>query len=81
MTTKTKLALAALMLGIGSTAQAGGSRNDADVSGGTVLSATNCPALEGYPDCHPDVGAAGAFGMDYSTHSRHLGRSQYQRRR
>ena len=58
MTTKTKLALAALlMLGVASAAQAGGSKNDADVGGASALSAVPCPALEGYPDCHPNAGA------------------------
>jgi len=78
MTTKTKLALAALvMFGIASAAQAGGGKNDADVVRGSALSAVTCPALEGYPDCHPD---ARAFWMEYSTNSRHPGRSPYQRR-
>ena len=51
MTTKAKLALAALLLlGIASAAQAG-------VGGRTAPSAVPCPALEGYPDCRPDARA------------------------
>jgi hypothetical protein len=75
MITKTKLALAALlMLGIVSAAQSQGSKNDAVFGGGAALSAVSCPALEGYPDCHPDARALSA-----STNSRHPNRSQYQR--
>ena len=76
MTIRTKLALAALlMLGIGSAAQAGGSKNDAAIGGGSAPSAFACPALEGYPDCHP-----GARGAEDSAYSRYPNRSQYQRR-
>jgi hypothetical protein len=68
MTAKTKLALAALLiLGIASAAQAGGSKDDAAVVGGSALSALPCPALEGYPDCHPD---ARVLRMEYPTNSR-----------
>jgi hypothetical protein len=78
MTTKAKLALAALlMLGIVSATQAGGSQKDADVGGGSALSAVTCPPLEGYPDCHPD---ARALWAEYSTNSRHPNSWQYQRR-
>jgi hypothetical protein len=77
MTTRTKLALAAiLMLGICSAAQAGGSKNN-EVGGGSAPSALPCPALEGYPDCHP--GARGSWAED-SAYSRYPNRSQYQRR-
>ena len=71
MITITKLALATLlMLGVASAAQAG-------VDKGSALIAASCPALEGYPDCHPD---ARALRPDYSTNSQHPDRSQFQRR-
>ena len=58
MTTKTKLAFAALLLlGIGSAAQAGVN----------VPSAATCPALEGYPDCHPDAARALWLRADQQT--------------
>jgi hypothetical protein len=67
MITKTKFALAALlMLGVASTAQAGG------VDRGSTISAVSCPALEGYPDCHPD---ARTLLLKYPTNSRHPNRS------
>jgi hypothetical protein len=71
MITITKFALATLlMIGVASAAQAG-------VDRGSALTAANCPALEGYPDCRPD---ARALWLDYSTNSRHPDRSQFQRR-
>ena len=75
MITKTKLALAALlMLSVASTAQAG-------VDRGSAISAVSCPELEGYPDCHPDARTfpdARTSLLKYST-SQHPNRSQYWR--
>jgi hypothetical protein len=58
MTTKTNVTVAALLLlNIASAAQAGV---------GTPSAAT-CPALEGYPDCHPDAARALWLHADQQT--------------
>jgi hypothetical protein len=49
MITNTKIALAAAFL-LGAASGALANKN--------VLAFNTCPTLEGYPDCHPDGGAA-----------------------
>jgi hypothetical protein len=76
MFTNTKIALAAaVILGAVSAALA----NDIGTNPSEAQSTITCPALEGYPDCHPDGGASWA---EYSTNSRHpvTARSQHQRK-
>jgi len=75
MFTNTKIALAAtVILGAASAAVA----NDIETNPSEVQSTITCPALEGYPDCHPDDRAPWA---KYSTDSRRpvAARSQHQR--
>jgi hypothetical protein len=72
----TKIALAAaVILGAASAALA----NDIKTNPSEAQSTISCPALEGYPDCHPDGGASWA---EYSTNSRRpvTAPSQHQRR-
>jgi hypothetical protein len=72
MFTNTNIALAAaFILSAASAAQA----NDIDTNAREVQSTITCPALEGYPDCHPDDRASRTI---YSTISRHAvaGRSR-----
>ena len=76
MFTNTKIALAAaVIVGAASAALA----NDIGTNSSEARSTFTCPALKGYPDCHPDGGASWA---EYSTNSRRpvTARSQHQRR-
>ena len=77
MFTNAKIALAATVI-LGA-ASAAALANDIETNPSEVQSNITCPALEGYPDCHPDDRAPWA---KYSTNSRRpvAAHSQHQRR-
>jgi hypothetical protein len=64
MFTNTKIALAAAFI---LSAASQGMANNIEANSSETRSATTCPTLEGYPDCHPDDRASSSV---YSTNPR-----------